>query len=543
MNVEVKSITGASPADRTERRPNFDRVFPRLEREIVGGRRPDLCSQVLKREDIWKNVEPERQLKWARLAQMAGDVETALAVFAHINGETPELKAAWEDRLDLLTILDRREQLAAVIEASRKVFGEEQYREWVRTCAPQKGSSDGVMDAATAPFERLKQRQDLIQHYMALFSGREDCFARQWVDKTQGKQGYVPVRRPLEPRDVEDHLSGRKTYGIYLVRYDGTVTLAVMDADLKQEFRGRKLKADELALVRREGAYLYSRIADLSKALGLEPLPEFSGGKGLHFWFLLESPVAPAIVKRALEEIRDTLVRDLKAFNLELFPKQDQLSGKGLGNLVKLPLGVHRLTGKRSYLVACQDRSVEAQLEFLSRVEPSGVDTLLHSAERGKQEKVLSHPRLRKWSGDFPELSTLEACCPPLGQIIASCRQGRAISTTEERVLLQTIGFLKRAKTLVHHLMALLHEYNPHLVDFKLSRLRGSPLGCKRIHSILGFTGDLCIFREKGDYEHPLLHLEEAKDGLPVKSERAENLASAIDNLKSAIIQVQRFLG
>lgn len=540
--MDTKAIKTEGPVGRVASVPSFELVFQRLEKEILEGRKLELCSQVIKREDIWKNVEPERQLKWARLAQMAGEAETALKVLAHINGETPELKESWADRLGLLSLLERREELAAVLGASREVFGEDQYREWVRAFARRSESSDGFMDEAAAPFESLRHRQDLIRHYMDLFSGREDCFARQWVDKAEGKQGYVPVRRPMERQDIEDHLNGRKTYGIYLVRYDGTVKLAVMDADLKQEFRGRRLKADERYLIRREGSYLYSRIGELSKDVGLEPTAEFSGGKGLHFWFFLETPVPPGKVKRALEEIRSTLINDLKAFNLELFPKQEQLSGKGLGNLVKLPLGVHRLTGKRSYFIGCRDRSVEAQIGFLELIKPSGVERLLQSIEAGKQKKVLPHPRLQKWSGEFPELSTLEASCPPLGQIIACCRQGKAISTTEERVLLQTIGFLKRAKTLVHHLMAFLPEYNPHLVDFKLSRLRGSPLGCKRIHSVLGFTGDLCLFQESGDYDHPLLHLGEARDGNPVKAERAENLASAIDNLKTAIIQVQSFL-
>ena len=143
---------------------------------------------------------------------------------------------------------------------------------------------------------------------------------------------------------------------------------------------------------------------------------------------------------------------------------------------------------------------------------------------QGKREKVLIHPRLQKWSGDFPELATIEASCPPLGQIIASCRQGKTISNTEERVLFQTLGFLKRSKTLLHHLMALVPEYNPHLVDFKLSRLRGTPLGCRRIHSVLGFTADLCAFPRQGDYEQPLLHLGEGEQGEGRKAEQVENL-------------------
>jgi hypothetical protein len=248
---------------------------------------------------------------------MAGEVETALYVLAFINAEMPQLKEAWEDRISLLSVLDRQTDLDAVLAASRAVFGGKQADEWAGRPAVHEGS-DEVADAAAAPFERLRQRQDRLAHYLDLFSGREDCFARQWADKAERKQGYVPVRRAMEPADLEDHLSGRKTYGIYLVRYDGTVRLGVLDVDLRQEYRGGRLKSDDRDLVRREGAYLFSRIRDLSAGLGLQSLVEFSGGKGFHFWFLLDSPIPPENMRRALGGIRDTLAGDLKAFNMEV---------------------------------------------------------------------------------------------------------------------------------------------------------------------------------------------------------------------------------
>ncbi len=56
-------------------------------------------------------------------------------------------------------------------------------------------------------------------------------------------------------------------------------------------------------------------------------------------------------------------------FNLEVFPKQDRLAGKGLGNLVKLPLGIHRGTGRRSHFVPRQGRTVWEELECLRTVQ------------------------------------------------------------------------------------------------------------------------------------------------------------------------------
>ncbi|MBF0531108.1 MAG: DNA primase, partial [Deltaproteobacteria bacterium] len=164
--------------------------------------------------------------------------------------------------------------------------------------------------------------------------------------------------------------------------------------------------------------------------------------------------------RRALEALVRPLKGDLKAFGLEIFPKQDQLTGKGLGNLVKLPLGVHRATGKPSYFIECPDRNARAQLEFLTKVKPQTMAES-HPVFAEAAAKILVHPRQQQWADDFPELARLSVVCPPLGQIVATCRQDKTISVREEKIILQTVGFLPRAKTLVHHLMAFLSDYNP----------------------------------------------------------------------------------
>lgn len=523
--------------------PDFTLVFSRMEKEIILGKNESVCRRILARESIWKNVGVERQLKWARLAQMAGDAETALKVLTHINQSQPKVVQAWVERVELLSILDRPEQMAQALAISKSFVSEEKYQTLLGLRKdPNSPEPDGDLGAAAAPFEKLRHLQDTIARYLELFSGREDCFARQWVNKPEGKQGYVPVRRPIERQDVEEHLRGRKTYGIYLLKNNATVKVAVIDVDLVQRLRQGNLNAEERSLVKRERCYVFSRIKEMGAEAGLSPLVEFSGGKGFHFWFFFDTPVEAAKVKRALERIKNSFSKDLSAFNIEVFPKQDQLSGKGLGNLVKLPLGVHRATGKSSYFVECHHRSVEAQLDFLSRIEPARPDHLLLSENNPQEEKVFVHPRWQKWADEYPELFKLESLCPPLAQIIAACRNGASMSQREEKVIFQTIGFLPRGKALVHHLTSFAEDYNSHLVDFKLSRLRGRPLGCKRIHSILSFNGDMCPFNEVAEYAHPLLHVEQWKDAACVKAEKVENLSSALDNLKLAMSQVHRFL-
>ena len=226
----------------------FTLLLSRMKEDIVKGIKQAEWRKILAREDIWKRTDAQKQLEWARIAQMNGDVETALNVFTHINHARPDLKDAWIERLELLLILGRRDEMAAIVAASREHVGDETYASWLKLCGKPEGegSHEAVLSDVATPFVELHRRREAVEHFMTLFSGREDCFARQWVDKKEGKQGYVPVRRPLEPEDVEEHLKGRKTYGIYLMKSDATVRVAVIDVDIQKRFRDRKLKSDDM---------------------------------------------------------------------------------------------------------------------------------------------------------------------------------------------------------------------------------------------------------------------------------------------------------
>jgi len=389
----------------------------------------------------------------------------------------------------------------------------------------------------------MRTREQGLERYLGLFRGREDCFARQWADRKAGTQGYVPVRRAMSADDVLDHVRGQRTYGIYLLQQDSRGRLAVIDADLASRFRTGSLTAAEKDLVRRENRYLLSRVVELSRESGLPCLIEFSGGKGFHFWYLFEGPVAAPLARQALQGLVKRIASDLSCFHLEIFPKQDQLAGKGLGNLVKLPLGVHRLTGRPSYFLHHADRSPGAQLKARDKGPLISLPALQQTPSRGAGGEVLVHPRHEQWAKEYPELALLGDRCPALAQIMVTCRESRTLSIREEKVLHGTLGFLPRGKTLLLHLLQGLPDYNPHLVDYRLSRLRGTPLGCKRIHSLLELAIDQCAFPGNAAYHHPLLHWPEwSEDLAESRAERPANLRDALARLQEAMGIVERML-
>jgi hypothetical protein len=384
------------------------------------------------------------------------------------------------------------------------------------------------------------------------------------------------------------------------------VRAAVLDADLVPALRAGKRSRKAAGTIRAELRFLARRVRSLGRERGVSPVIEFSGGKGYHFWFLFSRPVPAAAARRLLTGLAGAVSADLSAFSLEVFPKQDRLSGKGLGNLVKLPLGVHRMSGRRSWFSECADRSVDAQLCWLADVRPADPDridfggpepggggsgpagnTPRRPGSPGKgrpnraagpravplspapypppeaegdgagepeSDRQADGPTSRSGAGAEPSaaaggaadgsgaaaLARLEAACPPLAAAAGECRSGRGLSESGERVLFQTLAFLPAGAELLHRLMAAVPDVPPREVEYRLGRVRGTPLGCRRIHAMTGYRGDFCDFSATEGYAHPLRHLEIAAPR-PIH-ERTAELASALRNLKAAIAAVEGLL-
>jgi len=320
------------------------------------------------------------------------------------------------------------------------------------------------------------------------------------------------------------------------------VSLGVIDVDLVKPLRQSQLSVGQKNTIRREQHYIFQQVRELSSRAGMTCLPEFSGGKGYHFWYFFHEPISASRARNVLTAMTKKIAPDLTSFHLEVFPKQDRLAGKGLGNLVKLPLGIHRKTGKLSYFIPKIQGDVWAQMAVLKDIEPVS-ESLVTVQEKQSRDAVVSlHPRYEEWCTTYPELGTLVNMCPALGQVIALCREGRPLSLKEEKVVFGTIAFLTRGKLLVHALLKDQPEYNPHLVDLKLSRLRGTPLGCKRIHALLECTLDYCVFESPEPYAHPLLYCKKWLLSDMTRSEKTENLQDALMQLQQSLDVVRLFL-
>lgn len=152
------------------------------------------------------------------------------------------------------------------------------------------------------------------------FVNRRDAWAQQ---KPEG--GYFVVREPLTPEDFRSHLRGENTIGVYAISAENTCKWVCWDID----------SGDAMDAYR------------ITQHLTGPYMVEFSGRKGYHVWQFFNEPISS---ERAFHYGNAVKIR-AGLPNVESFPKQAQLEPGGLGNLVKLPFGIHQVSGNRSYKV------------------------------------------------------------------------------------------------------------------------------------------------------------------------------------------------
>lgn len=174
---------------------------------------------------------------------------------------------------------------------------------------------------------------DIVQAMEELFINRHDAYAIQ----LDGLNEYKVIKEPLRKDAIAAHLAGRITIGSFQINpEDNKVKWICFDFDgvLKEELEKAKKLYDKL----KEQSY--------------SPLLEFSGRRGYHVWLFME-PIDAGIARKFATEISS----DCKPH--EIFPKQDKIEKDGFGGQVKLPLGIHRVSNKRSLLFDDQFRCLD----------------------------------------------------------------------------------------------------------------------------------------------------------------------------------------
>lgn len=242
---------------------------------------------------------------------------------------------------------------------------------------------------------------DLAGMIAKRFVQRKDVKAIQVADG-----GYRPIREGWKMKDLRAHVNGEQTFGHYTCDADGLTKVIVFDCDLDPTGTWVQLPPDEeLAKIETDEEFMNSiqvheakpredwhnrrhpgrpwfkyqmrtlvdsLTSSIVNHLGLEAAAAYSGNKGVHAYAFFPEPVDAKVARQAalytleyagklispnygfeavkghnfFKHMETDPYFGVQNFTVEIFPKQDSMVGKDLGNLVRLPAGVNQKNPK-----------------------------------------------------------------------------------------------------------------------------------------------------------------------------------------------------
>lgn len=180
------------------------------------------------------------------------------------------------------------------------------------------------------------------------------------------KGGYNSIQQPVSQELIEEHLQHKLTLACYPVVGDKCILGCIdIDYDKSVEF------TDE---AQKECSKLASDLAGVLEDIGIrrqQVYGESSGRRGIHMWIFFDAPVLASQVRSVLKHCIDQLKKEIKLpehFDIEYFPKQDQVPEEGLGNCIKVPFGIHQVTKKPTYLYDYNGNRLDAENLHLNTI-------------------------------------------------------------------------------------------------------------------------------------------------------------------------------
>lgn len=259
----------------------------------------------------------------------------------------------------------------------------------------------GLESSSRQKTEQPKQVQsgDKAALFLNYFRGREDVYAKLWVNNKTGKRGYSPVckhewdrvlcRKPtikcsecpnqgFLPSDelaIKQHLTGAQVMAIYpMLKNESCYFLAI-------DFDKEHWMDDIRAIMRTCGEEKIPAAVERSRS-----------GNGGHVWIFFSEEI-PAVLARRLGTsiITKTMARryqiDMKSYD-RLFPNQDTMPKGGFGNLIALPFQKDAMANGNSLFIDAHGVPYSDQWAFLSSVKKIScrdVEAFIEEASRAGQ--------------------------------------------------------------------------------------------------------------------------------------------------------------
>ncbi len=396
-----------------------------------------------------------------------------------------------------------------------------------------------------------------LRTYLQIFRGREDYIAQQ------GEDCYFPVSKALDEFYLNRHLDGDATFGLYVLNRKSCCNLVCIDIDIPKSDLGEV----DFANPGEKYGYLKHQLDTVLNALSgslnvpLESiLLEETGGRGYHVWMFFSEPVEGHVAVR-FGKVLSTLLD----FEIEFFPKQGKLTTRRkYGNLIKLPLGIHRKYDSQSSFFCMSSQGPQvisgvaenlAHLRSIVPLDPKVLDTSI--AENALEIPLQTEsptPAIKpdqqrpQFEGDS---ATLITQCAAMHIIRAKAEAGSRLSHSEAFQFANVMLSVPDGPDIVHDTMRLSFaaDYDRNLAQSEIEKIIPlHPTSCSTL-VIKGVCPGYCKESVRKRNEDPLVPgttpcsvwLQRVRATPMVDTENLVERMGVAENLKRAFFQLKQY--
>ena len=314
---------------------------------------------------------------------------------------------------------------------------------------------------------------------------------------------YRTLNKPLLPYVIDKMLQQKSSLLTYQ-ESNGYMKWICLDFDIDKKILDLGLQND----------YTRSLIKSVTSTLkflnenNIIPLIECSGRRGIHLWILFEEVINKSDAYKIVKHIiaNSTIERGI---NVDLFPQSGVINhkSKGLGKGVKLPLSLHKKSGKYSFLINdisnfilnestfpnnLSDSFISEQISLLdksNRYSPKNIIDLFELDKKEDSEKLyISQNNIplntstHNYDKDLDNILGKLSKCEALHPIVTNYQLG--LSYKDREII---VGLLNRlslngdseyGRSLLTILFSRMPFYKPALTQKNLERLHYYPLKC-----------------------------------------------------------------
>ena len=271
------------------------------------------------------------------------------------------------------------------------------------------------------------------------------------------------------------HLQGTITLGAFTT-YQNTCLFGAWDIDINKSIYSKYEDTEQAFNHHKEK--IENILSQFEEELKDYPhYIEFSGRKGAHVWIFFNKPMPSNDVYDYLQDIEKKIDFPRHLFHIETFPKQAQTYGDG--NLIKVPLATHLVSGRQAYWCDTHFNKIDLPWEGIKRLSKEDFDKMQRSVytdTKKKKRKKKTVPLFQNKTTFVPEfIEYTEEGLERLKKRCVALKNAQTEGTTQSNnwhIFVGAVyGRLNRPDLVHETLSNNAFDYDPPRTDYHLSKL------------------------------------------------------------------------